>query len=120
MPYIGGPDGRVALRLLLQLAENPEITATVVYYPNTTGTHEEATVTQQAQIPKAAASNLERTFSSEDDAVFFATLQRSLTSEIEARVFFDTAVPSSTPLEDMVARAQSEVGQRTRRMEGTS
>ena len=36
-PFFGGADGRAALRLLLQLAESPEITATVIYYPTTQG-----------------------------------------------------------------------------------
>jgi len=32
MPFFGGADGQAALRLVLQLAENPETTVTVVHY----------------------------------------------------------------------------------------
>ncbi|KAK3719433.1 hypothetical protein LTR37_004290 [Vermiconidia calcicola] len=110
MPYFGGADGRFALRLLLQLAENPEITATVVYCP-TSGSE------QQTIVPKVAASKgsqLERIFSSEDDAAFFATMQRSLASELETRVVFETMAASATPVKDVLARAQMEIGQNPR------
>jgi hypothetical protein len=95
LPYFGFPDGRVALRLLLQLAENPEITATVVHFPPG-GDHAE----QQVVSPKGVKSNLERTFSSQDDAGLFATLQRSLAAELEDRVVFETAPATSSPIEE--------------------
>lgn len=109
MPYFGGADGRVALRLLLQLAENSEITATVVYYPGIGGT-------TTSVIPKTPTSptNLQRVFSHEDDAAFFVTMQRSLGSEIESRVLFETATETSSPVEDALARAQAEIGQNPR------
>jgi Kef-type K+ transport system membrane component KefB len=113
MPYFGGADGRVALRLLLQLAENPDITATIVHYPSNTE-HAETTVEQHPTSPKSPHGNqshLERTFSKEDDAALFATLQRSLAAELESRVVFESATASSTPLQDAITRAQAEVGQ---------
>lgn len=109
MPYFGGADGRVALRLLLQLAENPEITATIVYYPNTAV----ESIQHGSVVPKAASSpnNIQRTLSTEDDAAFFVMMQRSLNSQLEPRVLFDTAAASSSPIQDALARAQSEIGQ---------
>src|ERR1700761_1330229 len=87
LPYFGGADGRVAMRLLLQLAENADITATVVHYPiPSDDSLEDSNITHQTEVPKGARSNLERTFSTEDDTAFFATLQRSLAPGIEARV----------------------------------
>lgn len=109
MPYFGGADGHVALRLLLQLAENPEITATVVYYPNGTG----ESAVHETVIVKTPTSptNLQRVFSHEDDAAFFATMPRSVSSEIESRVLFETASATSSPAQDALVRAQSEIGQ---------
>ena len=110
MPYFGGADGRVALRLLLQLAENPEVTATVVHYPINGG----SSAVGGTVVPKGTPtshSNLHWIFSTEDDAAFFATMQRSLNSDLEARVVFDITTPSSTPVQDALARAQSEIGQ---------
>ena len=106
MPYFGGVDGRVALRLLLQLAENPEITATVVYYSG-------ATAAGQIVVPKTPNSptNLQRIFSHEDDAAFFNTMQRSVNSEIEPRVLFETASSTDSPAQAALARAQTELGQ---------
>ena len=106
MPYFGGSDGRVALRLLLQLAENPEITATIVFYP---GTAEDSS----SQDPTGPA-HLHRTFSTEDDAAFYMTMQRSLDQEIESRILFETASASSSPSQDAATRAQTEVGQNPR------
>lgn len=111
MPYFGGADGRVALRLLLQLAENPEITATIVYYPNIASDADvQGTVVPKAEVP-TSPTNLQRVFSNEDDAAFFVTMQRSIDSDIESRVLFETASATSSPAQDALARAQSEVGQ---------
>jgi hypothetical protein len=113
MPYFGGADGRVALRLLLQLAENPEITATIVHYPNN-GANPDNPIEYTPSSPKSTHANrshLERTFSKEDDAALFATLQRSLPTGLESRVVFHTADPSSSGLQDAIAKIQTEVGQ---------
>lgn len=107
MPFFGGADGRVALRLVLQLAENPEVTATIVDCSSS----EDGPAVHQTVVPKDSrvGRNLpQRTNSDEDDAAFFATLQRSMSSELEARVVFETA---STPALDAVQRAAAEVGQ---------
>lgn len=102
MPYFGGGDGRVALRLVMQLAEHPEITATVVHFRGV----EHETVTAN----KDSENQLSLQHSIESDAAFFATIQRSLPAEIQHRVVLDTAASSST-LKDAIAKAQTEVGQ---------
>lgn len=84
LPFTGGADGRVALRLVLQLAENPDVTATIVHIVDT--------MDQQ-----------------QDDTVFFATMQKSLAADLQDRVVFDTTA-ISTPHEAIVERAQREVG----------
>ena len=115
MPYFGGSDGRVALRLLLQLADNPRITATAVHFQSSNV--ELAQAVGERVTPKGVRqtqAGLERTFSKEDDAALFATLQRSLAAEIENRVVFEVMAPSSTPYQDAITRMQAEVGQNPR------
>lgn len=117
MPYFGGADGRVALRLLLQIVENPEITATVVHYASTDSSERGLTAEHPPVSPKATKTpptGLERTFSKEDDAALFATLQRSLATELEDRVVFETAPASASAVPDAIARMQAEVGQNPR------
>ena len=106
MPYFGGADGRVALRLLLQLTENPEITATVIHYPISSPGVEEQTVT----VSSGKENQLSLQRSIESDAAFFATIQRSLSANLEARVVLDTAA-SSSPAKDAITKAGAEVGQ---------
>ena len=110
MPYFGGADGRVALRLLLQLAENPEITATVIHYP-IIGDNSAAEEAATPRSPQSNRVNLQRTFSTEDDAAFFFTMQRSLNADLEARIIFETTTASSSPIQSALARAQTEVAQ---------
>lgn len=110
-PYFGGADGRVALRLVMQLCQNTEITATVMHYQQN---GEDAQV-QQTTFPKGGRDKnaIQRTISAsnrEDDAAFFGTLQRSLIPELENRVVFETVI-SSTPIQDAMTKAQAEVGQ---------
>lgn len=92
-PFFGGEDDRTALRLVLQLAEKPEVTATVVRF----------------ELPAGSKDQADKT-SSELDATFFASLSSSLPADLSARVVFETFA-SSNPLQDVVARAAAEVGQ---------
>ncbi len=114
MPYFGGVDDRVALRLVLQLAENPEVTATVTYFPpHQTGPDEVTRESYHASLKafRGQQSQPERTLSTQDDAAFFAVLQRSLAPELQERVLFSTEAPSPTPLSSAVAAMREEVGQ---------
>lgn len=110
MAFSGGADGRVALRLVLQLLENPEVTATIVHVQDeghrsgNSGTS--ANVEQTVVMPKAAEAPRRRF---EDDVIFFATMQKSVPTDMQARVLFDS-VETSTPLQTIVAIAHEEVG----------
>lgn len=104
MPYFGGADGRVALRLVLQLAENPEITATVIHYPSSGVEH------QTVIAGKENENQLSLQRSIESDATFFATIQRSLSAHLEGRVVLDTTA-STSPSKDAIEKAQTEIGQ---------
>lgn len=123
MPYFGGADGRVALRLVLQLAENPDITATIIHFedpnssagldvhsPPATSHGNPMEVGASAQDAKGSQTREYTTETRDSHASFFAAIQKSLPAELASRVMLDT-VQSSTPLDDAIARAQIEVSQ---------
>lgn len=66
LPFIGGADDRVALRLVLQLARKENVTATVVHL-------------------KFSGSNPEN----DEDATLLATLRDSLPADVSSRVVFE-------------------------------
>jgi hypothetical protein len=109
-PFFGGEDDRAALRLVLQLAENPEITATLVRFdvPSDFFAHAGASTSSAA---KGGETTVTTTYyTPEHDATFFASLRASLPAELSNRVVFET-VTSSKPVQDVIARAGIEVGQ---------
>ncbi|KAH6620076.1 Sodium/hydrogen exchanger family-domain-containing protein [Boeremia exigua] len=114
-PFFGGADDRAALRLVLQLAENPQITATIVHFdvaeailgaPTPSPSSSSTSPTKSGEIITTTATIPSR----EQDAAFFASLRASLPAELANRVIFDT-VPSTQPVADVIARASIEVGQ---------
>lgn len=105
LPYFGGADGRAALRLALQLAENPQVTATIVHYPSS-GAEEQTVRAGKEDGPQVRIV--------ESDADFFAVIQRSLSPELESRVVLESAAAAAAPVEVAVAKAQVEVGQNPR------
>lgn len=123
-PYLGGNDDWTALRLVLQLAQNPHVTATIVHFhvpgssvdemENTStsmtaagGKGKDTTTTTTTTTTACTAS------SREQDAAFFASLRASLPVELANRVVFET-VTSTAPVKDIIARASIEVGQAPR------
>lgn len=114
-PYFGGDDDRTALRLVLQLAENPEITATIVRFeiPGQFHSRSRASSTTTAPPLKAVHATVAMgasVMSSEEDAACFASLSASVPAEMSSRVVFQTVV-SDSPLQDVIARAGLELGQ---------
>lgn len=109
LPFFGGADGRVAIRLVLQLAENPEVTATIVHYDSQavtrTASADSGNVVEQINV-----ASKETTSDKESDAAFFATLQRSLSTEIAERVLFEIA-SAATPLERALERMGTDLAQ---------
>ncbi|KAG9960549.1 hypothetical protein KCU61_g6485, partial [Aureobasidium melanogenum] len=122
MPYFGGADGRVALRLVLQLAENPDVTATIVHFDKLNGSDgvaegkEEESHGSPVEIASTGSSNSRHGKSSpvtqieHSDETFFAMLQRSLPVELSSRVVMES-ISSHSPLEEAISRAQIEVAQ---------
>ena len=130
-PFFGGPDDRVALRFVLQLAENVNVTATILMldrHPTTA-----PATTRPIATPAAALTTEPKTESSsssegtsvretqpaaadtalDEDRVFFCSIRDSLPRALEARVVFHT-IFTLQPLRDAFSRAQTEVGQASR------
>ncbi|KAI4182580.1 MAG: hypothetical protein LQ346_006554 [Caloplaca aetnensis] len=82
-PYFGGLDDRIAMRFVLRLARNVNVTATILLMD----------VGQEEQ-----------------EKGFFASMKDSLSAELEARVLFDV-IQTSQPLSELHSRAVSEVSQ---------
>ena len=114
-PFFGGADDRAALRLVLQLAENAQITATLVHFevPDSFLGSPTASTSSSGVLPSKACETIVTTTAPstrDQDASFFASLRASLPAELANRVVFET-VPSEQPVKDVIARASIEVGQ---------
>lgn len=130
LPFFGlGADDRAALRLVLQLAENPTVTATVVFYPFTTG-FDGAVTKETVQVPKATAAGPALASSSratstrapsssgaaaDSEAAFFSALARSLPDALADRVVLESTEPSADPLATALIRARAEFAPTERR-----
>lgn len=77
LPFLGGEDDRLALRLIIQLAQNDQVTATIIFLPGS-----------------AATSSTKQS-----DTVFFDTVRQSLPTGLEERVLF-TNFPANESLSD--------------------
>lgn len=117
VPFLGGDDDRAALRLVLQLAENPQVTATIVHFDAPEALIGDASAptspSSSAALPGKAGETVTTASSpssKEGDASFFASLRASLPVELANRVVFET-VTSTSPVQDIIARASIEVGQ---------
>lgn len=115
-PFFGGDDDRAALRLILQLAENPVVTATIVHFEVPEELLEQELPPLRATISPTkttAHQTTTSTPSTDQDAAFFASLRASLPADLANRVIFES-VTSADPIKDAVARASVEVGQSPR------
>lgn len=114
-PFFGGADDRAALRLVLQLAENAQITATLVHFevPDSFLGSPTVSISSSDPLPGKVGEMVVTTTAPstrEQDTAFFASLRASLPAELANRVVFET-VPSEQPVKDVIARASIEVGQ---------
>ena len=111
-PFLGGPDGRAALRLVLQLAENPEVTATILHLTSSVPSSSSGGESSVEQVTVTAGSKeaVSHQQSLEPDAAFFSTMRNSLPADLADRVMFDSASVTSV-LEASVERAKTEVSQ---------
>ncbi|KAK6536312.1 K(+)/H(+) antiporter [Arthrobotrys megalospora] len=100
-PFIGGADDRAALRFVLQLVKNTNVTATIVQIASTTGEAKNASTVEATGSSAASVT--------EDDAAFYLQIAASIPSEISSRVVFET-LETDTPIQTIITRAKQEVG----------
>lgn len=102
-PYVGSVDDQAALRFVLKLAKNPNVTATIVHVK---GPSIETTV---AGTPKSNGTIATSVVSESDSGTFFRMMADSLPRDMQSRVVFDT-VDTTNATHDSVERAKAEVG----------
>ena len=90
-PYMGSVDDRVALRFVLRLATNPNVTATIVQFKGV------GNATAVSVVPES------------DSDAFFHSMADSLPEGMQSRVIFDT-VDTANASDECVERAKAEVG----------
>jgi hypothetical protein len=123
-PFFGGADDRYALRLVLQLAHNADVTATIVHFETDESYFHSDTIFEsstpatpsrsQTGLHTKVDATVTRTHTppGEGDTVFFLSLKNSIPAELAGRVVFETVSAAYTPLKATLDRAAVEVGQR--------
>lgn len=99
-PFLGGPDDRVALRFVLRLARNSNVTATIV---NVNIRDSTKALELHPSKPGAEDPNYE------NELAFFSTIKDSIPRELEPRVLFSN-VNTEHPLRDILDIARAETG----------
>lgn len=102
-PYVGSIDDRVALRFVLRLARNPNVTATILHVKGP------ANETVVAGTAKSNATIVTSVVPESDSDTFFHSMADSLPEEMHSRVVFDWVETLNTSHE-CVERAKAEVG----------
>lgn len=111
-PFLGGEDDRFALRFVLQLAQNDQVTATVIQIgglqSQVTKTAVSATVSASGSGTSALASD------NQSDLVFLETLRDSVPEELKERVIFQQSEVQesiSDPVRLTLAAVRAELNQ---------
>ena len=113
MPYIGGVDDRVALSLVIQLAKNPNVTATIMHL-SLTNDYDEITAAPKTASVEDAKADINTEITAQDSS-FLAITQSNLSSNISGRVeFIEVLVSRKAASERVVQLASDYVGQKPR------
>lgn len=117
-PFFGGIDDRVALRFVLQLAQNSNVTATIVHFNMAIQAHKKTPEVISTSIPGSSSrldiseridtDTVYRTAA--EDATLLHTLRDTLPQALQNRVVFVDA-PTTTPLGDCLRYARQEIAQ---------
>ena len=116
-PYFGSEDDKTALRFVLQLCQNSTVTATIIHFELPESSDDEiakAPLAKKRSVttptdPKSPVTATVHSIEPTHYADFFRSIRDSLPSALSPRVLFGTC-PSASPLEDVLARAKTEVG----------
>lgn len=120
-PFFGGVDDRAALRFVLQLAQNTNITVTIIHFNtpvrSSTG---KSNVVETSSPQTSSQLNISERVDTEalnievaSDTALLHTLRDSLPAALTNRVVF-TEVSTSTPLADCLKSARQEISQSPR------
>ncbi|KAI1309275.1 K+/H+ antiporter 1 [Xylaria venustula] len=116
LPYIGGVDDRVALTFVLQLAKNPNVTATVAHLTWVNDDDEITSVREStlAADPSALKAIINTEITAQDSS-FLATTRSSLSPNLSNRIkFIDISVSKRKASARAVEIASEYVGQNPR------
>ncbi|CAD6587157.1 MAG: K(+)/H(+) antiporter [Alectoria sarmentosa] len=102
-PYIGSVDDRVALRFVLRLAKNPNVTATILHVKGP------GVETRETGVAKSHGTVVTSVVAESDSDAFFHSMADSLPEEMQSRVVFDM-VDTLSISHECVERAKAEVG----------
>jgi hypothetical protein len=109
LPFFGGEDDRFALRFVMQLAKNDQVTATVIQIGGlSSDTHKGGVAT----VTSASSSGAVPTSNSQSDMVFFETLRDSIPEDLSDRVIFtqpDVTESISDPVRMAVLSVREEL-----------
>jgi len=113
-PFFGGIDDRVALRFVMQLAQNDNVTVTVVHFitQSSANTNDFKTPEVGGGIEHNGSSSTPSSvpvISHDQDAAFLHTIRDSLPSNLSTRVMFTEKIDG--PIAACVRKAKKEVGQ---------
>ncbi|KAI0540264.1 K+ homeostasis protein Kha1 [Xylaria digitata] len=116
LPYIGGVDDRVALNFVLQLAKNPNVTATIAHLAWVNGDDEIMGVPESALVEDPSSlKDAIQTETTAQDSSFLATTRSSLSANLRDRItFIETSVSRGSASERVVELASEYVGQNPR------
>ncbi|RLL96956.1 hypothetical protein CFD26_101395 [Aspergillus turcosus] len=96
LPFFGGYDDRFALQFLLQLAQNDQVTATVLHIDvPSTPPPKSVTNTKDSQAESSTTPSSVRAQRPESDGTFLASMRDSLPDELKSRVVFTRLTPKA-------------------------
>ena len=111
LPFFGSADDKVALRLVMQLVQNPAVTATIVHFE--VSDNDPLRETASHPIAEDKKTSFNTTTNSLDllrsEGAYFQTMRDSLPADAASRVVFETC-STTDPIEGTLARASTEVG----------
>ncbi|KAJ5178710.1 hypothetical protein N7492_001920 [Penicillium capsulatum] len=111
-PFFGGEDDRFALRLLLQLAQNDQVTASIIQVTGCANTGKAAvSTTVSASGSRSATTGVVR---NQSDTIYFETLRDSIPRDLKERLVFgqsDLQDSITDPVALAVAAVRGELDQ---------
>ncbi|GAB1194383.1 hypothetical protein APSETT444_003628 [Aspergillus pseudonomiae] len=98
LPFFGGDDDRFALRFVMQLAQNDQVTATIIHIDVAPSPPQAPEVGQSAPSSSTQDKSSSQVSSalqgSESDSIFFSAMKDSLSEELSSRIVFKRVSPS--------------------------